>query len=439
MEIEIILIVFTAFLTVLLLGHPLAFTLGGLAIIFGVTLWGNPGVLTLFVRTIANLGTSIIYVAIPLFIFMGAVLERSGAADDLFESMYIVLGKLKGGLAITTVVICTLLAASTGIIGASITVMGMLALPTMLKHKYDKKLAAGTIMASGCLGTLIPPSIILIIYGGQAQISIAKLFAGGIGAGLLLATLYIGYIAIRCTINPELGPSIPDEEANKYSFGEKVGMVLKSILPTLGLIMAVLGSILFGLATPTEAAAIGVLGSFLIAIAHRKLSWTMVKESCFVTMKTTAMIMWIILGASMFTSVFLGLGGGQAVSQLALGLEMSRWVVLSIILFIILIMGMFIDSYGVLLIGVPIFTPIVYALGFDPIWFGIMYAVMIQVSYISPPFAYAVFYLRGVTPPDQIKTAELYRATFPFLAIQIIALIILSMFPQIITWLPSFL
>ncbi|MDW7674763.1 MAG: TRAP transporter large permease subunit [Bacillota bacterium] len=437
MEIEIILIIFTAFLTVLLLGHPLAFTLGGLAIIFGITLWGNSSVLNLFVRTIANLGTSIIYVAIPLFIFMGAVLERSGAAEDLFESMYIVLGKLKGGLAITTVVICTLLAASTGIIGASITVMGMLAMPTMLKHKYDKKLAAGTIMSSGCLGTLIPPSIILIIYGGQAQLSIAKLFAGGIGAGLLLAAIYIAYIAIRCIINPELGPTISEEEANKYSFQEKMSMALKSILPTLGLIIAVLGSILLGLATPTEAAAIGVVGAFIIAIAHRRFSWTMIKESCFATMKTTAMIMWIILGASMFTSVFLGLGGGKAVSQLVLGLDMGPWFILSIILLIILIMGMFIDSYGVLLIGVPIFTPIVYALGFDPVWFGIMFAIMIQASYISPPFAYAVFYLRGVTPPDKVSTAELYRATLPFLVLQIIALIILSVFPQIITWLPS--
>ncbi|WP_028308749.1 TRAP transporter large permease [Desulfitibacter alkalitolerans] len=436
MDISIILIVFSVFLLVLLLGHPLSFTLGGLAIIFGVTLWGNMGVLNMFIRTLSNLATSIAYVAIPLFIFMGAILERSGAADDLFESMYIVLGKLKGGLAITTVVICTLLAASTGIIGASITVMGMLAMPTMLKHKYNLRLAAGSVMSSGCLGTLIPPSIILIIYGAQAQISIAKLFAGGIGAGLLLAFMYIAYIAIRCAINPNYGPAIPQQEADKYNASQKLMMTIKSIAPTLGLILAVLGSILFGLATPTEAAAIGALGAAIIALFHRKLSWNMIKESCFVTMKTTAMIMWIILCASMFTAVFLGLGGGRLISELMLGLDMNRWAILSIILFIILIMGMFIDSYGVLLIGVPIFTPLVYSLGFDPIWFGIMFAVMIQASYISPPFAYAVFYLKGVSPPD-VPTMELYKATFPFLLIQLIALVILALFPQIITWLPS--
>jgi len=433
-----ILIVGIIFLIALLAGHPLAFTLGGLSVIFGATLWGDPQVLNLFVRSVNNLATNIAYVSVPLFIFMGTILERSGAADDLFESMYVVLGRLRGGLALTTVVICTLLAAASGIIGASITVMAMLALPTMLKHRYHIELAAGTIMASGCLGTLIPPSIILIIYGAQAQISIGKLFAGGIGAGLTLSLLYIAYIVVMCLLKPDFGPAISAEEVSKYTTKQKILMMLISILPTLGLIFAVLGSILLGVATPTEAAALGAVGAIIIAAFNRRLSWQMLKESCYATMKTTSMIMYIILAASMFTSVFMGLGGGTVVSNLVNGLALNRWVIVYIIFFILLVMGMFIDSYGVLLIGIPVFTPIVYALGFDPTWFAIMFAVMIQMPSLSPPFAYAVFYLRGITPPS-ISTAQLYRACFPFLALQAIGLIILSFFPQIITWLPGVL
>lgn len=433
---ESLIIVGIIFLFVLLLGHPLAFTLGGLAVIFGFTLWGNPGVLNLFVRTTANLTTNIAYVCAPLFIFMGAVLERSGAADDLFESMYVVMGRLRGGLAVSTVVICTLLAAATGIIGASITMMTMLALPAMMKHKYNTGLATGTIMAAGCLGTIIPPSIILVIYGAQAQISIGKLFAGGIGAGLILSFLYLLYIIIITLLKPEMAPAISPEEAGKYSAGQKVYMTVRSIVPTLTLILLVLGSIMFGVATPTEAAALGCVGALLIAAVNRKLNWLVIKECCFDTLRTNAMIMWIILAASMFTSVFLGLGGGQVITGIVTGLEVNRWVVLGVILFLILIMGMFIDSYGVLLIGIPIFTPIVYALGFDPLWFAIIYAVMIQVSYLSPPFAYAAFYVKGVARQD-IPIGQIYRAGLPFLALQLIAVVILCLFPWIITWLPG--
>lgn len=433
-----ILIVGVIFLIALFAGHPLAFTLGGLAVIFGATLWGNPQVLNLFVRSVNNLATSVAYVSIPLFIFMGAILERSGAADDLFESMYVVLGRLRGGLALTTVIICTLLAAASGIIGASITVMAMLALPTMLKYKYKIGLAGGTIMAAGCLGTLIPPSIILIIYGGQAQISIGKLFAGGIGAGLTLSFLYMAHIVILCLLDRKAGPAISPEEASKYTTQQKLRMIFISIMPTLGLILAVLGSILLGVATPTEAAGLGVVGALLISIFNRRFSWQMLKECTYGAMKTTSMIMYIILAASMFTSVFLGLGGGQVIQGFVDGLALNRWVVIYIIFFILLIMGMFIDSYGVLLIGIPIFTPIVYNLGFDPVWFAIMFAIMIQMSYISPPFAYAVFYLRGIAP-SHISTAQLYRACFPFIALQVIGLAILSFFPSIITWLPSIL
>lgn len=427
------------FMVVLLSGHPLAFTLGGLACISAATVWGNPAALNLFIRTTTSIGTNIVYTSIPLFIFMGAMLERSGAADDLFDSMYIIFGPMRGGIAITTVVICTLLAAASGIIGASITLMTILALPAMYKCKYDAKLATGTIMAAGCLGTLIPPSIILVIYGAQAQISIGKLFAGGIGSGLLLAVLYLVYIIWKIITKPELAPAIDPAEAAKYSQTQKWVMFFKSVLPTSILILLVLGTILLGAATPTEAAALGSCGATAVAIYNKKLRWAVVKECCYLTMKTTSMIMFIILGATMFTAVFLGLGGGDAINSLVSGLQVNPWVVVALIFFILYIMGMFIDCYGMLLIGIPVFTPIVNALGFDPLWFGVMFAVTIQISYLSPPFAYAAFYVKGVAQQQNIPIpiSELYWATIPFMVMQIIGVILMCVFPDIVTWIPN--
>lgn len=431
-----LIIVAVVFMTVLFLGYPLSFTLGGLAVIFGFTMWDNPGVLNLFIRSVVNISSSIAYVSMVLFILMGAILERSGAADDMFESIYVIFGRIRGGIAVGTVVICTLLGAATGIIGASISMMTMLALPSMMKHKYNKKLAYGTIMSAGSLGTIIPPSIILIIYGAQAQISIGKLFAGGLGAGITLSVLYLLYIVVRTLIKPEWGPAIPKEEADKYDTRSKIMLIIKSIVPTFTLILTVLGSIMFGIATPTEAAALGVIGASLIALMHKKLNWQMLKEALYNSFKTHAMIMWIILTASMFTSVFLGLGGGEVITGFVEGLAFNRWVILAIICLVIVIMGMFIDSYGVLLMGIPIFTPIIYALGFDPIWFAIIFAVLIQMSYLSPPFAYAAFYVKGVAK-DDIPIGDIYWASIPFLILQIIAIVIMAIYPEIITWLPN--
>jgi len=427
-----------AFLILVLAGFPVAFVLGGLALIFGVTLWGSVDVVRMFMRTTSTLMTSIVYVCTPLFIFMGAVLQRSGSAEALFDSLYVVLGRLRAGLAISTIVICTLLAAATGIIGASISVMGLLSLPAMLKHHYNRSLATGTIMAAGCLGTMIPPSIILIIYGAEAQLSIASLFTGGIGAGLVLSGLYLVYVVIRSVLNPSIAPPISREEASKYTGRQKVHMVALSVIPTLFLIVAVLGTIFLGVATPTEAAAFGSFGAILISAAYRRLSWGMIKDSCYQCMRVTAMVMWIILCAKMFTSIFLGLGGGKTITNLVLGIELGPWLTLSFILFLILIMGMFIDCYGILLIGIPLFCPIVYSLGFNPLWFGIMFAIMIQASYLTPPFAYAIFYLQGVSPPEaKVTTGELYKAVVPFIGLQLVGLGICALFPQVITWLPS--
>ncbi|MGE4272708.1 MAG: TRAP transporter large permease subunit [Desulfitobacterium sp.] len=431
----VIILMLAVFLFVLLLGHPLSWILGGLGMIFGVAFWGDLSILNVFSRSVYKVVTTSSYVCIPLFIFMGALLEKSGSADKLFDSLYIVLGRLKGGLALSTIVISALMGAATGIIGASISIMAMIALPTMLKYRYDAKMATGTVMAAGSLGTLIPPSVILVIYGSLANISISKLFAGGLGAGIALAAMYGIYVTVLSHIKPSYGPPISKEESDKYSTSQKVSMVLVSILPTLVLILLVLGSILVGAATPNEASALGCLGAIVIAMIYKNFNWKMFKESCFSTMRTTSMIMWIIVCASMFTSIFIGLGGDKVITELVLGFGDNKWLVFSIILLFLLVMGMLLDSYGVLLIGVPLFTPIVYSFGFDPIWFGIIFALMIQVSVLSPPVAYAVFYVKGFVP--DIPIGKLYMAVIPFMLIQILCIILCCIFPEIIMFFPN--
>ena len=434
--VEITLLMLLGFLIVLFLGHPLMSTLGGLAVIFGFIFWGDGNILAMFARTATKTATTISYVCIPLFIFMGCILERSGVSEKLFEAMYIVLGRVRGGLGLATVLICALMGAATGIIGASITIMGMLALPSMIKYGYDKRMASGTVMAAGSLGTMIPPSVILVIYGSLAQISIAKLFAGGLIVGLLLAGLYMAYIVVRTLLDKNAGPPIDPEESARYTLGAKVKMFVTSIIPPLALILIVLGTLLAGVSTPNEAAALGCVGALIIAIAFKKFSWTMIKESCFQTMLTTALVMWIILAASMFTTIFMGLRGGMVVQEMVTGLVANKWVVLAFILFLIFVMGMIIDTYGILLIGVPLFTPIISKMGFDPLWFGMLFAIMVQVSVLSPPFAYAAFYLKGVAPKE-IGLNDLYWASLPFIALQLLAVVLCCFFPEIATWLPS--
>lgn len=431
-----ILVILIVFLIMLISGHPLSFAMGGLSIIFGFLYWDNPGVLNMFINSANSLVQNPTYVSAPLFVFMGALLEKSGVADELFDSMYIVLGRLKGGLAITAIIICTLLAAATGVIAAAISLMAMLALPAMMKHKYDFKLATGTIMAAGCLGQLIPPSVVMIVYGSQAQISIGKLFAGGIGAGLMLSSLFIIYVIIRTIINPKIAPAIAKEESDKYTTKQKVVMAFKSVAPTLFLIVIVLGSILLGIATPTEGAAVGAVGALLLIIVNKRFSWKMLIDACHATTKSSAMIFYIVLAASMFTYVFMGLGGGKVITAFLTGLPLGRWGILIVIFAIIFIMGMFLDSYGIVMIAVPVFIPIVTALKFDPLWFGVMFVVFMLISYMSPPFAYAAFYVKGAAK-ENMDLGELYGATWQYLAVYFVGVILLCVFPQIITYLPS--
>lgn len=433
---EILILMSAALLVGIFLGHYTAFTLGGLAVIFGLTLWGDTNVLYLFGQTLNGMMTNFILVAVPLFIFMGCLMERSGIADMLFGSLHVLLGGLKGGLAVATIIICTLFAASTGIIAASISTMAVLALPAMLSRHYDPKLSVGTVMSGGCLGILIPPSIMLIIYGVTAGESVGKLYAGAIFPGLILSGMYIIYILIACLFRPQWGPPLPKEEREAVPLVKKIKNTLISLVPPIGLIFAALGSIVAGMATPTEAAAVGALGTIIIAAAYRKLNFQVIKEACLITLRTTSMVLWIVAGALCFAAVLMGLECGKAVEEVMLGLGVNRYVILFIMMGILFVLGCVMDWTEIILITVPIFIPIINALKFDPLWFGIVFCVNLQMSFLTPPFGYALFFMRGLAPPG-VTIYHIYGAIIPFLILQAIALAVIIIFPQTVLWLPS--
>ncbi|MFU8769218.1 MAG: TRAP transporter large permease, partial [Desulfotignum sp.] len=316
---------------------------------------------------------------------------------------------------------------------------GLLATPALISKGYQKELTAGIICASGTLGILIPPSIMMVVYGGltgMKETSVGNLFAGAIFPGLLLAGLYFTYILVRCNINPTLGPPISKDEASGYTAGQKWGMTMKSLLPPLVLILAVMGTILGGVATPTEAAGLGAGGAVLLAFFNRKLNWTVLKESAYATMKTTSMVMMLFIGGKFFSAVFLSMGGGDVVADLLIGSGMNEWIVLFIMMFIVFIMGMFIDWAAILLVTVPIFLPIAIELGFDPLWFSLLLCVNLQTSFLTPPFGYALFYFKGVAPAGY-SMMHIYRGIMPFVLLQLISIALLCLFPSIITWLPG--
>ncbi|MCK5914786.1 MAG: TRAP transporter large permease subunit, partial [Deltaproteobacteria bacterium] len=381
-----------------------------------------------------------VIVAVPLFIMMAQVLDRSKVSEKLFESLYIVLGGLKGGLGLAVVVVSTVFAATTGIIGASVVAMGLMAGPALISKGYQKELTSGIICASGTLGILIPPSIMLVVYGGLTgfkETSVGNLFAGAILPGLLLASLYFTYIIVRCHLNPKLGPPL-DKGGRTYSAIEKWSMTLKSWVPPLGLILAVMGTILSGIATPTEAAALGVVGAMILALFNRQLNWKVLKEASLSTYRTTAMIMMLFIGGKFFSTVFLSIGGGDVVADFLLGGGLSRYAVLTIMMAIVFFMGMFIDWAAILLVTVPVFTPIAMELDFNPLWFAMLMCVNLQTSFLTPPFGYALFYFKGVAP-EGINIGHIYRGILPFVGLQLLGLGIMIIFPEIITWLPEVL
>jgi tripartite ATP-independent transporter DctM subunit len=435
LEIEIgwlTLIMFGSLLALLMAGLPLAFVTGGLAVVF-LFILGDTDTLNIVPSRIFPLMTDFQLSAIPLFIFMAAMLERAGIIKDMFDVIYKLLGGLKGGLASATIIASTILAAMVGVIGAAVVTMGIIALPAMLRRNYDPKLAMGAIMAGGTLGILIPPSILAIIYAVVADQSVGELFVGAVFPGLMLSGMYIIYVTVRSYLNPKLGPPIPVEE--RITVREKFALMRKMAAPIM-LILVVFTALFSGAATPVEAAGIGTFGSFIVAALHGQLDWRTVREACITTLKASSMVIWIMFGATIFVGLYVLEGGQQFVTDALAATGLGRWGILILMMFILIVLGMFLDWVGILLLAVPIFVPIINELGFDPLWFGVLYLVNMQMSFLSPPFGYALFYLRGVAPKD-IPMSDIFKAALPFLALQLLGLPILMIFPEIITWLPS--
>ncbi len=441
MSVEILtILMFLTLMACIAMGHPLAVTLAAVATLFGLIDNGFDisGLMGLFANNVWGIFLNYTLVAIPLFIFMAQILDRSKVSEGLFDALYQVLGGLRGGLGMAVIVVSTVFAATTGIVGASVVAMGLMAGPALLRRGYDKSLSAGIICSSGTLGILIPPSIMLVVYGGltgQKETSVGNLFAAAILPGLLLSVLYLIYVGVRCYINPNMGPPIPKEERTATAM-QKLSMTMKNFVPPFGLILMVMGTILAGIATPTEAAALGCIGALFLALVTGKLNWSVITQSSISTARTTAMIMALFVGGKFFSVVFLSMGGGDVVSDVLLGMDVNPYVVFVIMMAVVFVMGMFIDWAAILLVVVPIFTPIAMDLDFNPLWFAMMVCVNLQTSFLTPPFGYSLFYFKGVAPPEY-SMADIYRGIIPFVVIQLIGLGIMIFVPEIITWLPT--
>ena len=419
-------------MVLLMLGLPVAFSCGAVGVIFTAILQG-PEAVNIVPTRVFGLMVNYLLAAIPLFIFMACILERAGLIGDIYEMVHHWVGWLKGGVATASVVACTIMAAMVGVIGASEVTMGVIALPEMLKRRYDKYIAAGSILSGGTLGILIPPSVMLIVYGMVDNSSIGQLYAGAFLPGFLLASLFIAYITIRSYINPRLGPAIPKEERLPIT-----GKLRKSlpIIPVGILVFLVLGTIVTGIAAPTEAAGVGATGAMILTGLQGKLNWKGIVEACENTLKSSAMVLWTMFGANIFVALYVMVGGGQFVTDLLIGSGLSRWMVIVIMQLVLVFLGCFIDWVGIVMLTVPIFGPIIRHLGFDPIWFGVVFAVNLQISFLSPPFGYALFYLKGVAPPE-VSTTDIWRAAAPFIGLQIIGLALCMIFPDIILLVPT--
>src|SRR5436309_2580990 len=441
------LLLFGSLALLLMLGLPMAFCTGSLAVIF-LFLFGNSAILNMMPSRIFPFMTDYQLSAMPLFIFMAAMLEKAGIIEELFDAVYKWLGAVKAGLAAATVLACTALAAMVGVVGATEVTMGMIALPAMLRRGYEPKLACGALLAGGTLGILIPPSVMAIVYAVVAQQSLGELLIGSVFPGLLLSGIYIAYVTIRCYINPSLGPALLPEE--RVDFKEKLRLLRNTIAPIL-VIMLVLGVIFFGIATPVEAAGIGTFGALVVCALHRRLTWVTLGEAGIATLKATAMVMWIFFGATMFVGFFIVKGGQTFVSELILATGLAPYGILFLMMVVLFILGMFLDWVGILLLTVPIFLPIMKSLSFAGafglpgvasgdvgLWYGVIFMVNMQMAFLSPPFGYSLFYLKSVAPP-QISMAMIFRSAIPFIGLQALGLALCIVFPNIIVWLPKLL
>ena len=428
---------FLALTILLMAGFPVTFTLLGTALFFGMIGfgWSFFNLLPLRIWGVIN---NVTLIAVPLFVFMGVMLERSGLAEELLDTMGLLFGRLRGGLAISVVAVGALLGASTGIVGATVVTMGLLAVPTMLRRGYQKELATGTVAASGTLGQIIPPSIVLVLIGDIVGVSVGELFLGAVFPGMVLVGLYTIYILAMAYLRPELAPALPREELDAISSGQLAARVGKALIPPLFLMVAVLGSIFAGIASPTEAAAVGAVGATVLTVINRKFKIEILRAVMLTTVRLTCMVFIILCGAAAFGLVFRGLGGDGLVRTFlgSLANKYSHGVVLAIVMGVIFIIGFFLDFIEITFIHVPVLAPIMIDFGYDPVWFCILIAVNLQTSFMTPPFGFSLFYLKAVTPPE-ISTGDIYRGIIPFVIFQLIGLLIVIFFPQLATWLPD--
>jgi len=433
------LVMFGALLLLLTTGLHIIFVLGAVAIIAGLFLLGVDG-LYLVGGIIYTQWTSETLIALPLFLYSAAVLERSGIGEIIYSTVYRILGTLKGGLASGTVLICTVFAAMVGVSGAATVSMGLIALPSMLKRGYDKHIATGCIAAGGVLGIVIPPSVIMILYASTVRESVGGMFFGGVVPGLIIAGLHITYISIRAYLNPKLAPPIPPEE--RISFKEKVVSLRTIIMPFL-LVLLVLGVIYTGTATPSEAGAIAASGSLVIAAILHRLNWASFKGACIATLRLIGMVYWILAAATLFNAVYITTGARDMLMTTILGWEVNRWFIIIGLQLTLFIFGCFMDDYAIVVLCGPIYAPLVVSLGFDPLWWGILFILNMEIAYLTPPYGFNLFYLRGVIPqirdkiPEDITMLDIYRSVIPFVGTQTLGVILVMIFPILALWLPS--
>jgi tripartite ATP-independent transporter DctM subunit len=430
-------ILFGLVFLLILFGYPVAFTLGGLSIIAGLLYFDLDFFYLLSLRIYGTMNNFVL-MAVPLFVFMGIMLEKSGLAESLLETMAMLFGKLKGGLAISVVIVGGMLAASTGIVGATVITMGMISLPTMLKRGYSTELATGVIASSGTLGQIIPPSVVLVLLGSVLNVSVGDLFTAAIVPGIILVGLYLIYIVVIAAIKPEIAPCIDEEERKEFwSEGAAKNIIYAFVFPFM-LILVVLGSIFAGIASPTEAAAVGAIGAIFLTILQKKFSLQILKDVMRDTTFLTCMVFVILIGATSFSLVFRGMGGDRLLSEIITGANLSPNVFLALVLLVVFIAGFFIDFIEIIFIIVPVAAPIFAALGIDLVWIGILIALNLQTSFLTPPFGFSLFYLKGVAPPE-VKTSQLYRGIIPFVIIQLLLLILVIVFPELVSFLPELL
>lgn len=416
------------------IGFPTAFTLLALGFVFGYAGFGRV-VFDLMVQRAFFVMSNDVLISIVLFIFMGFVIERSGIMDRLFRAILVAAGPLRGSLALATIITSTIFAMATGIIGASVTIMGLLALPAMMRLGYDKRMSTGSVAAGGTLGILIPPSVLLILYAANAGESIVRLYLGAFIPGFMLSGFFILYVLIFTLLRPDKGPPLPKEERN-YSLGQILLMVLTGILPISVLILAVLGSIVAGLATPTEASGVGALGALVLTAAYRRLNWTMLKGAVFQAVRTSSMVLTLLVGSAIFSAVFARLGGSRVIEEFLVGLGLSTSGFIWLMMGIIFLLGWPLEWTEIIIIFMPLFWPIAQRYGIDPVWLGILVAINLQTAFLSPPVAMAAFYIKGVAPKG-VLLADIWWGMVPFMGLQILALLLVYFFPQLALWLPE--